>query len=129
MGGSGRGHLMRTILCAFAVLLTCCTATAGADTPPPALVTQAGCGTAAAAPAPITKVLTIVFENTDLASIIGSPAAPNMNALATACGLATNYHGIQFPSLPNYIALTSGQIPPAIAGDGVNGSDCQPSVT
>lgn len=121
---------MRTLICAIAVLAACFTASAGADTPPPPdLVTQAGCGTAAAAPVPITKVLTIVFENTDLTSIVGSPAAPNMNALATACGLATNYHGIQFPSLPNYIAMTSGQVPPAIAGDGANGSDCQPSPT
>ena len=32
-----------------------------------------------------------------------------------ACGLASNSHGIQFPSLPNYIALTSGQVPAAIA--------------
>jgi phosphatidylinositol-3-phosphatase len=119
---------MRTAVCAIAVLMACFTASAAADTPP-TLGTQAGCGTAAAAPAPITKVLTIVFENTDLSSIIGSPTAPNMNSLASACGLATNYHGIQFPSLPNYIALTSGQIPPAIAGDGVKGVDCQPSPT
>src|SRR5262249_34829690 len=27
---------------------------------------------------------------------------------ATSCGLATNYHGISHPSLPNYIAATSG---------------------
>ena len=80
---------MRTMVWAIAVLLAGFTATAGADTPPPTLVAQAGCGNAAAAPAPITKVLTIVFENTDLTSIIGSPTAPNMNALATACGLAT----------------------------------------
>jgi phosphatidylinositol-3-phosphatase len=117
---------MRTMVCAIAVLAACFTASAGADTPP-TLATQTACGTAAAAPVPVTKVLTIVFENTDLASIIGSPAAPNMNALASACGLATNYHGIQFPSLPNYIAMTSGQIPASIAGDGANGRDCQPS--
>jgi phosphatidylinositol-3-phosphatase len=120
---------MKLMVCAIAVLLAGFTASAGADTPPPTLVTQAACGSAAAAPAPVTKVLTIVFENTDISSIIGSPTAPNMNALASACGLATNYHGIQFPSLPNYIALTSGQIPPAIAGDGANGSDCPPSPT
>ena len=72
-------------------------------------------------------MLTIVLENTDFGSIIGSPQAPNTNALASACGLATNYHGIQFPSLPNYLALTSGQVPPAIAGDGVTGRDCQPA--
>jgi hypothetical protein len=115
-------------VCAVAVLLACFTGGAGADTPP-TLGAQAGCGTAAAAPAPVTKVLTIVFENTDLTSIVGSPAAPNMNSLASACGLATNYHGIQFPSLPNYIALTSGQIPASIAGDGVKGRDCEPSPT
>jgi hypothetical protein len=119
---------MRTTVCAVAMLVACFTGAAGAD-PPPSLGTQAGCGTAAAAPAPITKVLTIVFENTDLTSIVGSPAAPNMNALASACGLATNYHGIQFPSLPNYIALTSGQIPASIAVDGVKGRDCEPSPT
>lgn len=119
---------MRTTVCAVGVLLACFTATAGAATPP-APLPQTGCGSAAAAPAPVTKVLTIVFENTDLTSIIGSPAAPNMNALATACGLATNYHGIQFPSLPNYIAMVSGQVPPAIGGDGVNGRDCPPSAT
>ena len=120
---------MRTMVCTIAAVLACFTASAGADTPPPSLAAQAGCGNAAAAPVPIAKVLTIVFENTDLASIIGSPTAPNMNALAGACGLATNYHGIQFPSLPNYIAMTSGQVPPAIALDGVNGRDCLPSAT
>ena len=62
-----------------------------------------------------------MLENTDFGQIIGSTQAPNTNALAAACALATNYHGIQFPSLPNYIALTSGQVPPAIAGDGVKG--------
>jgi phosphatidylinositol-3-phosphatase len=117
---------MRTLVCAIVVLFAGFTAGAGADTPP-TLASQAGCGSAAAAPVPVTKVLTIVFENTDLTSIVGSAAAPNMNALASACGLATNYHGIQFPSLPNYLAMTSGQIPPTIAGDGVKGRDCQPS--
>ncbi|HEY3763910.1 MAG TPA: alkaline phosphatase family protein [Gaiellales bacterium] len=119
---------MKRIMCTAFVLLLCFSASAGADTPPP-LAAQAACGTATAAPVGITKVLTIVFENTDLASIVGSPEAPNLNALASSCGLATDYHGLQFPSLPNYIALTSGQIPPSIAGDGVNGRDCVPSPT
>src|SRR5262249_16826677 len=34
--------------------------------------------------------------------------APYENALANECGLATNYHNITHPSLPNYIAATSG---------------------
>jgi hypothetical protein len=102
-------------------------AAATADPAPPTLAAQAACGTAAATPVPVTKVLTIVFENTDAASILGSALAPNLNMLAQSCGVATDYHGIQFPSLPNYIALTSGQVSPSIAGDGVRGRDCLPS--
>jgi hypothetical protein len=115
---------MRTV-CTLAVLLLCLwPATAPAD--PPTLAGQTACGAAAATPVAVTKVLTIVLENTDLAQVVGSTQAPNMNALADACALATDYHGIQFPSLPNYIALTSGQVPPAIAGDGIRGRDCLP---
>ena len=69
------------------------------------------CGANARAPAPITKVLVMIMENTDYGTVIGSPEAPTINGLARACGLATNYHGIQFPSLPNYVAMTPGQVP------------------
>ena len=41
-------------------------------------------------------------------AVIGSSAAPYENQLANACGLATNYHAVTHPSLPNYIAATSG---------------------
>src|SRR5213079_1440463 len=40
--------------------------------------------------------------------IIGSSAAPYLNKLASQCGLATAYKAISHPSLPNYIAMTSG---------------------
>jgi hypothetical protein len=40
-------------------------------------------------------------------TIIGSSQAPYINKLAAACGLATNYHNISRPSLPNYVGLTS----------------------
>jgi hypothetical protein len=123
------GIRMKTTSCAIAVLLACLTGTAGAATGAAATVDGTGCGSQAASPVPVTKVLTIVVENTDLDQIVGSAQAPNMNALISACGLAANYHGIEFPSLPNYLALTSGQVPPAIAGDGVNGRDCKPSAT
>ena len=53
-------------------------------------------------------VVWIVFENKDYKQIIGSPNAPYLNGLAAACGLATDYHGVAHPSLPNYIAMTSG---------------------
>jgi len=41
-------------------------------------------------------------------SIVGSSDAPYFNELASRCGLATNDDAVSHPSLPNYIALTSG---------------------
>ncbi len=52
-------------------------------------------------------VVWIVLENVGY-SVISSPSAPYLNRLASACGLATNDHAVAHPSLPNYIALTSG---------------------
>ncbi len=54
-----------------------------------------------------THVVWILLENEGY-SVVGSPQAPYLNALANRCGLATNYLAISHPSLPNYIALTSG---------------------
>jgi phospholipase C len=48
------------------------------------------------------------MENHSYGTIIGASQAPYINALAEACGVATNYHNISHPSLPNYIAATSG---------------------
>ena len=48
------------------------------------------------------------MENRSFDQIIGSPSAPFINALARTCGLATNYRAVAHPSLPNYIAATSG---------------------
>jgi phosphatidylinositol-3-phosphatase len=55
-----------------------------------------------------THVVVIVMENHSYSEIIGSSDAPYINRLAKQCGLATNYYAISHPSLPNYIALTSG---------------------
>jgi hypothetical protein len=52
-------------------------------------------------------VVWIVLENVGY-SVIGSPSARYLNGLASACGLATNYDAIAHPSLPNYVAMTSG---------------------
>lgn len=52
-------------------------------------------------------VVWILLENVGY-SVVGSSEAPYLNALAAACGLATSYLAISHPSLPNYIALTSG---------------------
>jgi acid phosphatase len=53
-------------------------------------------------------IFVIVMENKDYSRIIGSDQAPYMSALAQQYGVASNYYGIQHPSLPNYLALTGG---------------------
>lgn len=53
-------------------------------------------------------VFVIIEENKDYGQIIGSNAAPYINQLATQYGSAANFVAEAHPSLPNYIALTSG---------------------
>jgi phospholipase C len=66
------------------------------------------------------------MENHSYDEVIGSKSAPYLNSLAAACGVATNYHNITHPSLPNYIAATSG-----LDGRALNPffDDCDPSQT
>ena len=67
------------------------------------------CGTATSPPADgWAHVVWIVFENKSYDSVIGSVNAPTINALASECGLATSFYAETHPSLPNYIAMTSG---------------------
>jgi hypothetical protein len=54
----------------------------------------------------ITHVVWIVMENRSYSEVVGHAAY--LDALQADCGLATNYHNITHPSLPNYIAMTSG---------------------
>ena len=58
----------------------------------------------------IQHVVWILMENQDYSSIVGSGSAPYINRLANTYGLATHYSAISHPSLPNYIALTSGSV-------------------
>jgi phospholipase C len=53
-------------------------------------------------------VIWIWFENKPSTAVIGSSSAPYLNQLTRSCELATDYHGVAHPSLPNYIAATSG---------------------
>ena len=48
------------------------------------------------------------MENHSLGEAMGSSDARFLNSLARDCALATNYFGVAHPSLPNYIAATSG---------------------
>jgi len=82
------------------------------------------CGTLALSQTSYTHVVWIWMENHSYGEIIGSPEAPYINSLAGECGLATNYHNISHPSLPNYIAGTSG-LPLAELTKFT--SDCSPS--
>ena len=68
---------------------------------------QGPCGRVTSAPQ-YKHVIWIWMENHSYGSIIGSSQAPFINAMAAKCGLATNYHNISHPSLPNYVAATSG---------------------
>jgi len=56
----------------------------------------------------IRHVVWVLMENQDYSSVIGSGDAPYINRLARTYGLATRYSAISHPSLPNYVALTSG---------------------
>jgi hypothetical protein len=78
-----------------------------------------GCGTSAGKPlalgapaalptSPASHVVIIVMENASYGEVIGSSEAPYANALARRYGLATQSFAIAHPSLPNYLALTSG---------------------
>jgi acid phosphatase len=53
-------------------------------------------------------VVIVVEENHAYRQIIGSPAAPYINALAQQGALMTESFGIRHPSQPNYLALFSG---------------------
>jgi hypothetical protein len=48
------------------------------------------------------------MENKGYSEVIGSDQAPYINSLRRRYGVATNYFAVSHPSLPNYIALTSG---------------------
>ena len=83
----------------------CSTSTTTTTAPPP----PGPCGTLVGGqPVLYQHVIWIVFENHSFGEIIGSSAAPYLNNLASQCGLATAYKAVSHPSLPNYIAMTSG---------------------
>jgi phospholipase C len=74
----------------------------------PAAAASGPCGTTTA-PHAYQHVIWIWMENHSFGDIIGNTSqAPYINSLAASCGLATNYHNTTHPSLPNYLAATSG---------------------
>jgi hypothetical protein len=107
---------MRLISCALLLLALACTAGRALAGPAPF------CGTSASPPDSWEHVVWMWFENHGYDEIVGSAAAPFINrTLIAGCGLATNAHNETHPSLPNYIAATSG-LPPGRLGRWT--SDC-----
>jgi phosphatidylinositol-3-phosphatase len=89
---------------ALLAMLTLALGCAGAQPGKPLAV-----GATAALPRPsASHVVIIVMENAEYDEVIGSSQAPYVNALARRYGLATQSFAITHPSLPNYLALTSG---------------------
>jgi fibronectin type 3 domain-containing protein len=70
--------------------------------PPP----QAFCN--GTAPPTYTHIIWIIMENKGYNATLGSGAATYWTKLSQACSTAKAAYGITHPSLPNYIALTSG---------------------
>jgi phospholipase C len=110
----------KRLLAAVAIVLAAAGTVAGASavsavSASPAAATAATAATAApgpcgtAAPHAYRHVIWIWMENHSFGDIIGNKRqAPYINSLAAGCGLATNYHSTTHPSLPNYLAATSG---------------------
>jgi len=74
---------------------------------PLAITTTRPCGVAAAATR-IDHVVWIIMENHGRGQIVNNTQAAYFNSLRKKCGYASNAHAITHPSLPNYIAMTSG---------------------
>lgn len=89
------------------VLLVGCGSAGPAATPQPPMVQAAArCGSAAAST--YSHVVWVVFENAGYDQVLAPGAAPYLQSLAAGCGLATDFHAETHPSLPNYLAMTSG---------------------
>ena len=54
------------------------------------------------------RVAVLVLENRNWEQIAGNPSAPYLNGLLRRGAVATRYFAITHPSLPNYLALTTG---------------------
>ena len=77
----------------------------------------------------IDHVVIIVMENKAASRILGADDAPYLNSLAKDFALAANYHAVARPSLPNYIALTSGTTAGITSNCNPRAGSCQAKVS
>ena len=68
----------------------------------------ATCGTRAKAKGHVKRVIWVWMENHSAGTVLDPKASPYLTTLARACGVTSDAHNITHPSLPNYIAATSG---------------------
>jgi phosphatidylinositol-3-phosphatase len=100
-----QGRLIRNVSAAVLAILPLFALGCGQTHPGTALDVRS----ASALPGSRTShVLEIVMENEESTSIVGNPEAPYANTLIRRYGLATQSFATRHPSLPNYLALTSG---------------------
>jgi phosphatidylinositol-3-phosphatase len=88
------------VACAALVLTGCGASpmTAAPALPPPSALPRSASS----------HVVVIVMENEEAHDVLGSSDAPYLNSLARRYAVATDSYAIRHPSLPNYLALTSG---------------------
>jgi phosphatidylinositol-3-phosphatase len=79
--------------------------------------------------APLAHVVIIVEENKSAANVIGNSAAPFINTLAADNAVAADYVAVTHPSLPNYLALTSGTTAGITDDCNPPGAGCTANVT
>ncbi len=108
------------------ILAAVCTAGLGVASVGATRRAKGPCGTVSVAKAHYKHVIWILEENHSYGKIIDNPQAAYVNSLASRCGLAKNYHNISHPSLPNYVAATSGLGYSALKRFT---SDCNPSTS
>jgi phosphatidylinositol-3-phosphatase len=108
VAGRLRGHRRFAAATMLLVICAACGPAGGPAPPTGAIVTTAPVSpqpaTAAPASRPV-RVAVIVMENHGFDQVVG---LPYIHTLATAAATLTNYHASSHPSLPNYLALTSG---------------------
>jgi len=104
--------IRRAVVAAFAAAAIVTGALAAAASP---AGSTALCGSLGSPPAVYAHVIWIWMENHSYDKVVGASGSKQASkssfvdgTLIPSCGLATNYHAISHPSLPNYVAATSG---------------------
>lgn len=95
-----------SILLGLSLLASACGTPPSGARPSPSATPVTPSPSATPSPTPVpAHVFVIVMENRSYQQAVAQPYAAG---LVTRYGLATNYHAVAHPSLPNYLALTSG---------------------